>query len=116
MFEVTNITDRVGSRIAVDRNDLLNGTYAKEIERLIVERSAVVFPEQHFSNEEQLQFAKTIGDVVALGEDGVSKISLDLSVNPLSDYTRGAFYWHIDGANDKVPAKATMLDAAAERW
>lgn len=28
-----------------------------------------------------------------------------------ADYTRGAFFWHIDGANDVYPAKATMLTA-----
>src|SRR3546814_6179460 len=46
-----------------------------------------------------------------LGGDGVSKISLDPKVSSTADYTRGAFYWHIDGANDVVPAKATMLTA-----
>ena len=29
----------------------------------------------------------------------------------MADYVRGAFYWHIDGANDPIPAKATMLGA-----
>src|SRR3546814_9778586 len=46
-----------------------------------------------------------------LGGDGVSKISLEPKVSSTADYTRGAFYWHIDGANDVVPAKATMLTA-----
>lgn len=111
MFEVNNITDRVGSRINVSRDDLLNGKYADEIEQLIVERSALVFPQMGLTDQEQLRFARTIGEVVPVGEDGVSKISLDPAVNPVADYTRGAFYWHIDGANDKTPAKATMLTA-----
>jgi alpha-ketoglutarate-dependent taurine dioxygenase len=111
MFEVTNITARAGSRINIGREDLLSGKYAAEIERLIVERSALVFPEMGLSESEQLQFAATIGKIVPLGEDGLSKISLDPAVNPTADYTRGAFYWHIDGANDKAPAKATMLTA-----
>jgi alpha-ketoglutarate-dependent taurine dioxygenase len=34
---------------------------------------------------------------------------MDPKVNRTADYTRGAFFWHIDGANDKTPAKATML-------
>ena len=111
MFEVTKITDRVGSRINISREDMLSGKYAADIERLIVERSALVFPQMGLTDQEQLRFARTIGDVVPLGEDGVSKISLDPAVNPVADYTRGAFYWHIDGANDKAPAKATMLTA-----
>lgn len=111
MFEVTNITERAGSRIRIGRDELLSGKYAAEIEQLIVERSAVVFPEMALSDAEQLQFAGTIGKIVPHGEDGLSKISMDPAVNPVADYTRGAFYWHIDGANDKVPAKATMLTA-----
>jgi alpha-ketoglutarate-dependent taurine dioxygenase len=70
-----------------------------------------VFREMHLTDEEQLQFAKTIGEVVPLGEEGVSKISLDPTVSDTADYTRGAFFWHIDGANDLVPQKATLLAA-----
>jgi alpha-ketoglutarate-dependent taurine dioxygenase len=111
MFEVTHISERAGSRIDIGRDDLLSGKYAAEIERLIVERSALVFPAMGLSGAEQLQFAATIGKIVPHGEDGLSKISMDPAVNPVADYTRGAFYWHIDGANDKAPAKATMLTA-----
>lgn len=42
------------------------------------------------------------------GKD-IQKISLNPEINPVADYTRGALYWHIDGSNDDVPAKATML-------
>lgn len=111
MFEVIPLSDRVGSEVRIGRDDLINGTYAREIEKLLVERSALVFRELFLTDEEQLKFASTIGDVVPLGDDGVSKISLDPEVSDTADYTRGAFFWHIDGANDQVPAKATMLTA-----
>ena len=111
MFESIDLSPRVGSEIRIGREDLVNGTYAKDIERLLVERSALVFRELFLTDEEQLKFAKTLGEVVPLGEDGVSKISLDPTVSDTADYTRGAFFWHIDGANDALPAKATMLTA-----
>jgi alpha-ketoglutarate-dependent taurine dioxygenase len=111
MFEVLDLSERVGSEVRVDRDALIGGTYARRIEKLLVERSALVFRELFLTNEEQIQFANTIGSVVPLGEEGVSKISLDANVSDTADYTRGAFYWHIDGANDLVPAKATMLTA-----
>jgi alpha-ketoglutarate-dependent taurine dioxygenase len=111
MFEVINISPRVGSEIKIGKQDLVNGTYAKQIDRLLKERSALVFRQIGLSDAEQLQFARNLGEVVPLGEDGVSKISLDPAVSSTADYTRGAFYWHIDGANDVVPAKATMLSA-----
>jgi alpha-ketoglutarate-dependent taurine dioxygenase len=110
-MEARNISERVGTEIRIDKADLLSGAYAPELERLLKARSALVFPQMNLSDEEQLIFARTLGQVVPLGEEGVSKISLDPKVSPVADYTRGAFYWHIDGANDPIPAKATMLTA-----
>ena len=111
MFKTIDLSARAGSEIRADRAGLINGDYSKEIEKLLVERSALVFRELFWTDAEQLQFAKTIGNVVPLGADGVSKISLDPKVSDTADYTRGAFFWHIDGANDVAPAKATMLTA-----
>lgn len=111
MFQTTDLSACAGSEIHIDRDDLLSGKYAKEIENLLVERSALVFRELFLTNEEQIQLASTIGKIVPLGDDGVSKISLDPNVSDTADYTRGAFFWHIDGANDELPAKATMLTA-----
>ena len=111
MFKTIDLSARAGSEIRADRAGLINGDYSKEVEKLLVERSALVFRELFLTDEEQLQFAKTIGKVVPHGEDGVSKISLDPKVSDNADYTRGAFFWHIDGANDPLPAKATMLTA-----
>ena len=108
MFEVIDLSPKAGSEIRIDRASFLDGTHAKEIERLLVERSALVFRTMFLTDEEQLQFAATIGDPIAFGESAVSKISMDPEVSSVADYTRGAFYWHIDGANDLVPAKATM--------
>src|SRR5581483_8808941 len=111
MFEAIDLSARAGTEIRADRTGLIRGDYSKEIEKLLVKRSALVFRELFLTDQEQLQFAQTIGKVVPLGEDGVSKISLDPKVSESADYTRGAFFWHIDGANDLVPAKATMLTA-----
>lgn len=109
-MHVTHAKPRVGSVVTIDRGDFLSGRYAVEIQRLLVERSALVFPAMHLTDEEQLQFAGTIGQVHVLGGDmALQNVSMDKAINPVADYTRGAFYWHIDGANDTVPAKATML-------
>ncbi len=102
----------IGSEITIDREDFLSGKYAEEIQQLLVERSALLFPAMHLTDEEQLQFASTIGKVHLVGGDKeLQNISMDPKMNASADYTRGAFYWHIDGANDPIPAKATMLSA-----
>jgi len=90
---------------------MVSGAHADEINRLLTERSALVFPEMHLTIDEQLAFASTIGDIFLVGGKEMQKISMDPAINPVADYTRGAFFWHIDGANDDVPAKATMLNS-----
>jgi alpha-ketoglutarate-dependent taurine dioxygenase len=111
-MQVTHVKPRVGSVVTMDRADFLSGRYAREIQDLLVERSALVFPAMHLTDDEQLQFARTIGEVHLVGGDKeLQNISMDPAINPVADYTRGAFYWHIDGSNDPVPAKATMLSA-----
>src|SRR3546814_11777296 len=77
MFEVHDLSPRAGSEIRIGKQDLLSGKYADEIDRLLKLRSALVFRQIGLDNEEQLQFARTLGEVNPLGEDGVSKISLD---------------------------------------
>jgi alpha-ketoglutarate-dependent taurine dioxygenase len=110
MFEVEHASPRVGSIIRTTKDDMVKGTYAGEINQLLAERSALVFPEMHLTVEEQLAFAATVGKVFLVGGKDIQKISMDPNLNPVADYIRGAFYWHIDGANDDVPAKATMLN------
>ena len=111
-MQVRDLKPLVGSEITIDRADFLSGKYAQEIQRLLVARSALVFPAMFLTDEEQLQFARTIGEVHLVGGDlELQNISMDPTVNRSADYTRGAFFWHIDGANDHAPAKATMLSA-----
>jgi alpha-ketoglutarate-dependent taurine dioxygenase len=110
MFDVQSASPRIGSTIRMTKEDMVKGTYAGEINRLLVERGALVFPQMHLTLDEQLAFAGTIGKVFLVGGKEVQKISLDPEVNPTAGYTRGAFFWHIDGANDDIPAKATMLN------
>ena len=111
MFEVVDIQPKIGSEVRIDRASFLDGTHAREIGQLLVERTALVFREMNLTSDEQRQFAATIGSVTQQGEEGLSKISMDPEVSSVAGYTRGAFYWHIDGANDTIPAKATMLSA-----
>ena len=110
MFEVQNASPRIGTIVRTTKDDMIKGTHADEINRLLKERSALVFPQMHLTLEEQLVFAGTVGKIFLVGGKQVQKISMDPEINPVADYIRGAFFWHIDGANDDVPAKATMLN------
>jgi alpha-ketoglutarate-dependent taurine dioxygenase len=78
------------------------------------ENGVLVFPELHIDDTTQVEFSKRLDDV---GKDGAAAapsifhVSLDPAKTSIARYLLGTFNWHIDGAQDEVPAKATLLSA-----
>jgi alpha-ketoglutarate-dependent taurine dioxygenase len=80
------------------------------------EHGVLVFRELHVDDETQIAFSKKLDDVGKPEPAEPPKIylvTLDPKKNPNAEYLRGTFAWHIDGAQDDVPTKATMLSAHA---
>jgi len=77
----------------------------------------VVYRDAHISDADLVSFTKLLGDVVVApmgglpGHPEISPVSLDPARSELAAYRRSTFFWHIDGANDLVPQKATLLAA-----
>ena len=61
------------------------------------EHGVLVFRELHVDDDTQVVFSQRLDDVG--------------KAVPVADYLRGTFAWHIDGAQDEVPTKATVLSA-----
>lgn len=103
----------IGSRILNGKADLLSGAFAAEIRDLLEARGVLVFPEIHFTDDEQVAFTKTLGtfapDRTGDGEQ-VSKITLDSRIAPgTAEYLKGSLYWHIDGTMNDLPILASLL-------
>jgi alpha-ketoglutarate-dependent taurine dioxygenase len=88
------------------------------IERL--ERNGVVvYRDAALDDDTLVAFSAMLGTIVVPPAGGepdhpeVSAISLDPAMDTFAAYRRGTFFWHIDGANDAVPQKATLLAAHA---
>jgi alpha-ketoglutarate-dependent taurine dioxygenase len=78
------------------------------------EHGVLVFRRLEVDDETQIAFSKRLDDVgkAEPAEDPrVFIVTLDQAKNPAAEYLRGTFAWHIDGAQDEVPTKATMLSA-----
>lgn len=74
----------------------------------------LVFRGLHVEDDTQVVFSKRLDDVGKAEPAEVPRIftvTLDPAKNPVADYLRGTFAWHIDGAQDEVPTKATILSA-----
>lgn len=108
---VEEIKPLIGAVIRADREALLSGKHAAQIRAMLEDRGVIVFPQVHFTDEEQVAFTRTLGKFVPEMHGDIFKISMDKKVNPQSDYVKGAFYWHIDGTMQRVPLFASMLTA-----
>jgi alpha-ketoglutarate-dependent taurine dioxygenase len=110
-FKTVDLSPRIGTEIRASKPDLLHGGYREEIRDLLERRGILLFRELDFTDEEQLTFSATIGDVFEQGERGLFRVTLDRSVTPEADYLEPTILWHIDAAHNKVPTRASILTA-----
>jgi alpha-ketoglutarate-dependent taurine dioxygenase len=78
------------------------------------QNGVLVFRELHIDDETQVAFSKRLDDVgksEPAAPPSIYMVSLDPAKSRTAEYTKGTFYWHIDGAQDDVPTKATTLSA-----
>jgi alpha-ketoglutarate-dependent taurine dioxygenase len=81
---------------------------------MLEEHGVLVFRDLDVADDTQVAFSKRLDDVgkaEPAEPPRIFTVTLDPAKNPAADYLRGTFAWHIDGAQDEVPTKATMLSA-----
>jgi alpha-ketoglutarate-dependent taurine dioxygenase len=100
-----DLSPSIGSAITLDKETLLSGEYGADLRAILEERGVLLFRELNLTDEEQVVFTKTLGPMA----DDIFKISMDPLENPLFAYTRGAFFWHIDGTMSDVPIFASVM-------
>jgi alpha-ketoglutarate-dependent taurine dioxygenase len=111
-FAVTDLTPRVGTEIRSDTATLLGGKYASEIRAMLEERAVVVLPKANMTDEEQLAFSRTLGELSdSDGFGEIFKVSLDPAETERAYSLKGSFFWHLDGTADRVPIFASILNA-----
>lgn len=110
-FKTADLTPRIGTEIKATKQDLLKGGLREEIRDLLEQRGVLLFREINFTDAEQLEFSRTIGDVFDQGKDGIFRISLDRSITPEADYLEPTINWHIDACHHVTPTRASILIA-----
>jgi alpha-ketoglutarate-dependent taurine dioxygenase len=91
---------------------------AHDAQRALDDYGVVVYREVSLSDEQLLAFSRLLGTLVVqpTGEHRYPEIQT-ITLDPaktnamLASYRQGNFHWHIDGACDEVPQKATLLTA-----
>jgi len=114
----TTLSASVGAEVTgVSRDQLLeDDALPAACMAALGEHGVLVFRDLGIDDETQIAFSKRLDDVgkaEPAEPPRIFVITLDPAKNPSADYLRGAFLWHIDGAQDEVPTKATVLSAHA---
>src|SRR5947208_14239343 len=115
------ITPTIGLEVTGMTADQFSGAHAaQEAQRALNEHGVVVYRDAHLSDDELLAFSRRLGTLVVqpTGEHRqpeIQTITLDPAKTNalLASYRQGNFHWHIDGAIDEYPQKATLLTARA---
>ncbi|MEJ6009338.1 TauD/TfdA family dioxygenase [Novosphingobium aquae] len=110
-FETKDLTPRIGTEILATKEQLLRGGLREQIRELLEQRGVLLFRELYLTDEEQFAFAQTLGEVIDQGIRGIYKITLDPALNDTADYLHATVHWHVDGAQDMVPTRASLLTA-----
>jgi alpha-ketoglutarate-dependent taurine dioxygenase len=109
-LKTIDIQPKIGTQILADKHMLLSGQHAAQIRALLEARGVLVFPQLNLTDEEQLAFTRTLGNLAPeMAGELIYKVTLDSSANARSDYLKGSWYWHIDGTMNKVPILASIL-------
>jgi alpha-ketoglutarate-dependent taurine dioxygenase len=111
-FTTIDLTPRIGSEVKCDLATLLDGSIATELRALLEERGVLVFRGHRISDEDQVQFAATIGTPRVEHGQFVTTISAEKEKSPIfAEYTQGTYFFHIDGTYTDMPALASILRA-----
>ena len=118
---VAPITPAVGLEVTgMTADQFADPTTAQDAQRALDEHGVVVYREVNLDDDQLLAFSRRLGTVVTqpTGEHRHPEIQT-ITMDPaktnamLASFRQGNFHWHIDGATQETPQKATLLTARA---
>ncbi|MBL7496364.1 TauD/TfdA family dioxygenase [Frankia sp. CNm7] len=114
----TPVTPEVGVEITgLTGHQFLEPGVAADCQAALDTYGVVVYREAHLDDDDLVAFSRLLGEVIVAPMGGlkdhpaISPISLDPARSELANYRKSTFFWHIDGVNDDVPQKASLLAA-----
>ena len=119
MTTVTELSPLIGVELSgLTGVDLVDRTAADECVAALERHGVVIYREAHLSEVQFVAFSRLLGEVMPnpTSEHQLPEIAT-ITLDPaktralLACYRQGNFLWHIDGATEEVPQKATLLTA-----
>jgi alpha-ketoglutarate-dependent taurine dioxygenase len=111
---VKKLESTVGAEVlGVESDQLLaDDALPAAVMEALSENGVLVFRALHIDDETQVAFSKKLDDVgkpEPAEPPTIYRVSLDPTKTATADLLLGTLHWHIDGAQDDVPTKATLL-------
>ncbi|MBW2942683.1 TauD/TfdA dioxygenase family protein [Zhongshania aquimaris] len=109
-LKAKDLSPHIATEVTLGKEDLLSGEFASDIRALLEQRGVLIFPKINLSEDEQITFTKTLGELAPeMAGELIYKVTLDTKANAKADYLKGSWYWHLDGTMNKVPILASIL-------
>jgi alpha-ketoglutarate-dependent taurine dioxygenase len=110
------LEETVGAEVlGVDAERLLaDESLPAAVMAALEQHGVLVFRALQADDEAQIEFSRrldAVGKETPAPIPRIYNVTLDATKTATAPYLLGTFYWHIDGAQDEVPAKATVLSA-----
>ena len=117
-ISTTKLGSNIGVEVHLGVDELLSDGVAAELMTLLEQHGVLVMRDLHLDDDTQRAVAHALGEVEMIptltgDKDEIFLVSLDPQKTATAEYLKGTFYWHIDGATDDIPTKATMLSCRA---
>ena len=114
----TSLSPAIGLEVTgLAGGDLVDRDVADVCRAAVDRHGVVVYRDAEVDDDQLVAFARMLGEVLPVprgaveGQPFVAPVTRDRSKDAMAAYRQGTFYWHIDGANDLVPNKLTLLTA-----
>ncbi len=113
-YTTVDLTPRIGTEVRTDLATLTSGTIARDLRVLLEKRGVLLFRGLRIADEDQIKFASTLGTIRLEHGLQITKITPDEAKSPIfADYTKGTYFFHIDGTYTDMPGLASILHARA---
>ncbi len=117
-MQIEPIGGCIGARVTdITVEELLDEAVAAALLDALEQWGVLVFRGLELDDATQVAFSRMLGEVERFPLNPelpeLFTVSFDPAVTPAAGYLRGTVHWHIDGATDDIPTKATMLRAVA---
>src|SRR5260370_31802959 len=94
-MKMIDLTPRIGTEIRTDVETLLSGELSGKIRALLEQRGVVAIREINLTDEQQVDFTRTLGNIIDAGQGSITKITIDPTENYNAGHLASSFFLQV---------------------